>query len=171
MPESRNAEVPSVTEAISFHVNGDPVQVAANGTAPLLTVLRNDLALRGARFGCGEGTCGSCTVLVDGSAVTACNTPVSAVAGRQVETVESLAEPAKPHPLLAAILAEQAGQCGYCLAGILMRAKALLAETSRPARAEITAALDDNLCRCGAQDRIVRAVERAALAMAQAGEK
>ncbi len=156
-----------MAEPVSFRVNGNDVQVAVAGSTPLIYVLRNDLGLMGTRFGCGEGTCGSCTVILNGRAVTACNTPVEAVAGRSVETVESLAQSAEPHPLLAGIVAEQAGQCGYCLSGILMRAKALLAETPRPTRAEIAAALDANLCRCGAHGRIFRAVERAALEMAQ----
>ncbi|MGI9385213.1 MAG: (2Fe-2S)-binding protein [Methyloligellaceae bacterium] len=159
-----------MTTITSFRVNGAAVDATAPANTPLLFVLRNDLGLRGTRFGCGEGTCGSCTVLVDGSAQTACNMAVSAVEGRHVETVESLARPGDRHPLLAAILAEQAGQCGYCLAGILMRAKALLAQTPRPTRSEVATALDGNLCRCGAHDRILRAVNRAAQAMADGGE-
>ena len=151
-----------MTETVSLRVNGAAVDVAAPASTPLLYVLRNDLGLKGTRFGCGEGTCGSCTVLLEGRAITACNTPLEAVAGGSVETVEGLAHGNAPHPLLAAIVAEQAGQCGYCLTGILMRAKALLTETPRPTRSQIAAALDDNLCRCGAHDRIVRAVERAA---------
>ena len=151
-----------MTEMVSLRVNGAAVDVAAPANTPLLYVLRNDLGLKGTRFGCGEGTCGSCTVLVEGRAVTACNTPLEAVAGGSVETVEGLADGDDPHPLLAAIVAEQAGQCGYCLTGILMRAKALLAETPRPTRPQIAAALDDNLCRCGAHDRIIRAIARAA---------
>ena len=155
-----------MTETVSLRVNGAAVDVAAPPNTPLLYVLRNDLGLRGTRFGCGEGTCGSCTVLVEGRAVTACNTPLEAVAGESVETVEGLADGDEPHLLVAAIVAEQAGQCGYCLTGILMRAKALLAESPRPNRTQIAAALDDNLCRCGAHDRIIRAVQRAAEAMA-----
>lgn len=151
-----------MTETVSLRVNGAAVDVAAPANTPLLYVLRNDLGLKGTRFGCGQGTCGSCTVLVEGRAITACNTPLEAVAGGSVETVEGLAHGDAPHPLLAAIVAEQAGQCGYCLTGILMRAKALLTETPRPTRTQIAAALDDNICRCGAHDRIIRAVERAA---------
>lgn len=150
-----------MADPIAFRVNGADVEVDVAGRTPLIYVLRNDLGLRGTRFGCGEGTCGSCTVIVDGRAATACDTPLEAVAGRSVETVESLTAGPEPHPLLAAIVAEQAGQCGYCLSGILMRAKALLAATPQPTRNQIAAALDGNLCRCGAHDRIIRAVARA----------
>lgn len=149
---------------IEFDVNGRKVGVAVDPDTPLLYVLRNDLGLRATRTGCSEGQCMSCTVLVDGRAVTACTEPVSVVAGRAVETVESLAGGDTPHPLVASFLAEQAGQCGYCLAGILMRAKALLATNPSPSRSEIVAAIDGHLCRCGAHTRMLRAIERAATA-------
>jgi nicotinate dehydrogenase subunit A len=142
-------------------VNGTSRTVHADGQTPLLFVLRGDLGLTGARPGCGLGQCGTCTVLVDGEPVTACNTPVASVAGRSVETVENLA--GNPlHPLVAAFVEEQAGQCAYCIPGIIMRAKALLAAEPAPDRARIAEALDGALCRCGSHQRIVRAVERAA---------
>src|SRR5213595_507613 len=129
---------------------------------PLLAVLRNTLGLSGTRFGCGLEQCGACMVLVDGEPAYACTREVSTVAGKRVTTVEGLAGGDRLHPLQQAFLAEQAGQCGYCLSGILMSAAALLAHDPRPDRAAIVAALDRHLCRCGAHNRIVRAVERAA---------
>ncbi|MEM8977762.1 MAG: (2Fe-2S)-binding protein [Pseudomonadota bacterium] len=155
-----------MAEDISFRVNGKEVAIHVAPNTPLLLALRNDLALKGTRHGCGEGDCGACTVLIDGRPVTSCNTPVEAVQGQTVETVEQLTAGSAPHPLVTAVLEEQAGQCGYCLPGILMRAKALLAETGQPDRATIAAALDDNLCRCGAHNRIMRAIEKAGAAMA-----
>lgn len=127
----------------------------------LLYVLRDDLDLKSARFGCGQAACGACTVIVDGEAVTSCDLPVSAVAGTVVQTAESLASD-PPHPLLDAFLEHQAGQCGYCLPGILMASKALLDRTAAPSRSRIAAALDTNLCRCGTHVRILDAVEAAA---------
>jgi nicotinate dehydrogenase subunit A len=144
-----------------FVVNGEEVEVETARDTPLLYVLRNRLCLKGARFGCGQGLCGSCTVLMDGRPIFSCDTPVWSVEGRNVETVEGLASDGEPHPLQRAIMEERAGQCGYCLAGIVMRAKALLNENPRPTRGEIAEALDRNLCRCGAHNRIIRAIERA----------
>jgi aerobic-type carbon monoxide dehydrogenase small subunit (CoxS/CutS family) len=155
-------EEPDVTEPVEFTVNGRKVGVSAAETTPLLDVLRNALGLRGTRFGCGLEQCGTCTVLVDGEPVYACTREVGTVAGKSVTTVEGLARGDKPHPLQQALLDEQAGQCGYCLSGILMSAKALLDRNRRPSRADIVAALDRHLCRCGAHNRIVRAIERAA---------
>ena len=149
-------------DRIEFDVNGKRVGVAVDPDTPLLYVLRNDLGLKGTRAGCVEGQCMSCTVLIDGRAVTACMEPVSAVAGRKVETVESLVDGGTRHPLVESFIKEQAGQCGYCLAGILMRAKALLATTAAPKRDDIVAALDSHLCRCGAHARMIRAIEHAA---------
>jgi nicotinate dehydrogenase subunit A len=149
-------------DAIEFQVNGKRVGVAVDPDTPLLYVLRNDLGLKGTRAGCTEGQCMSCTVLIDGRAVTACMEPVGAVAGRAIETVESLVDGGSRHPLVESFLKEQAGQCGYCLAGILMRAKALLAATAAPKRDDIVAALDGHLCRCGAHVRMIRAIEQAA---------
>jgi len=143
---------------IAFEVNGRAVRVAAGDRVPLLDVLRNELDLKGARYGCGLEQCGSCMVLVDGEPVYACGREVGTVAGKRITTVEGLAD----HPIRQAILDEQAGQCGYCLAGIMISAKALLDRNPRPSRAEIATALDGNLCRCGAHTRILRAVERAA---------
>jgi nicotinate dehydrogenase subunit A len=143
---------------IAFEVNGRAVSVAAGENIPLLDVLRNELDLKGARYGCGLEQCGSCLVLVDGEPVYACGREVGTVAGKCITTVEGL----ENHPIRQAILDEQAGQCGYCLSGIMISAKALLDRNPRPTRAEIAAALDANLCRCGAHTRILRAVERAA---------
>jgi nicotinate dehydrogenase subunit A len=146
---------------IEFEVNGRKVQVAAAATVPLLDVLRNELDLKGSRYGCGLEQCGSCMVLVDGAPVYACGQEVGGIAGKRVTTVEGLAG----HPLVQAFLDEQAGQCGYCLSGILISAKALLDRNPAPTRADIVAALDVHLCRCGTHVRILRAVERAAVAL------
>lgn len=143
--------------SIELTVNGQKVSVAVAGDTPLLDVLRNHLDLKGSRYGCGLEQCGSCMVVIDGKADYSCSRDISAVAGKRVETVESLAG----HPLRVAFLEEQAGQCGYCLSGIMMSAKALLDVNPHPTRAEIVAALDKHLCRCGAHPRIVRAVEKA----------
>jgi len=147
-------------------VNGDSHAVEADPETPLLYVLRNDLKLKGARFGCGHGQCGACTVLVDGKPVQSCDIPLSATVGRSIVTVEGLAANGKPHPLQQAFIAEQAAQCGYCITGIIMAAKALLDTNRNPSDAEIRAALKGNLCRCGTHHRILRAVHRAATEMA-----
>ncbi len=151
---------------IEFSVNGKPVSVAlANEDTPLLDVLRNDLGLMGTRFGCGLEQCGCCMVLIDGQPEKCCAKPVSSIAGKNVTTVEGLGTPDAPHPLQQAFLDEQAGQCGYCLSGILISAKALLAVNPSPTRTEIALALDGNICRCGSHNRILRAVEKAAAVM------
>jgi nicotinate dehydrogenase subunit A len=148
---------------IAFTVNGRDVSVTvAHDEVPLLDVLRNQLRLTGTRFGCGLEQCGCCIVLIDGKPVKSCGRAIASVAGRSVMTVEGLGTPERPHPLQQAFLEEQAGQCGYCLSGILISAKALLDRNPAPSRAEIAQALDDNLCRCGAHNRILRAVEKAA---------
>ncbi len=150
---------------LRFVVNGRAVEIDADANAPLLELLRNGLGLRGSRFGCGLEQCGACMVLLDGEPVYACTLAAGAAAGRNVVTVEGLGTPTTPHPLQAAFLEEQAGQCGYCLSGILIAAKALLDRNPDPSRTEIAAALDRNLCRCGAHNRIMRAVARAAAAL------
>ena len=149
-------------EPTSLIVNGGVVSVTANGDTPLLDILRNHLGLVGTKFGCGQEQCGCCMVLVDGRADKSCGTALSTVAGREIVTIEGLGTRERPHPLQQAFLDEQAGQCGYCLSGILMSAKALLDRNRNPSRADIVAALDRHLCRCGAHVRILRAVERAA---------
>src|SRR6202165_3595906 len=149
----------------AFTVNGRAVDVDAQESATLIDVLRHELGLRAARFGCGLEQCGACTVLVDGEPVQSCTRLVATVVGKSVTTLEGLSRDGVLHPLQEAFLAEQAGQCGYCLAGILMAAKALLDRNPNPTRAEIATALDGNLCRCGAHNRIIRAVARAAAAM------
>ncbi len=155
-----------MTQSFEFTVNGKPVSVAlANEETPLLNVLRNELGLMGTRFGCGLEQCGCCTVLIDGKQEKCCAKPVWSVAGKAIVTIEGLGTPEKPHPLQQAFIDEQAGQCGYCLAGIIVSAKALLDQNPSPTRAEIAAALDDNICRCGSHNRIIRAVAKAAAQM------
>lgn len=150
---------------IEINVNGRGHEVVADAETPLLYVLRNELKLKGARFGCGQGQCGACTVLLDGKPVQSCDVPVSAAAGKAITTIEGLGSAAAMHPLQRAFVAEQAAQCGYCLSGIIMTAKALLDVNPRPAEVEIRAALKGNLCRCGTHQRILRAVRRAAREM------
>jgi nicotinate dehydrogenase subunit A len=149
-------------QPIFLIVNGRDVSVIADGETPLLDVLRNHLGLIGTKFGCGLEQCGCCMVLVDGKPEKSCAKPVSMLAGKKIVTIEGLGTPDRPHPLQQAFLDEQAGQCGYCLSGILISAKALLDQNPSPSRAQIAAALDDNICRCGSHIRILRAVERAA---------
>ena len=154
--------------SIAFTVNGEPRTVEASQTATLLEVLRNHLGLMGTRYGCGLEQCGCCTVLVDGQPAYACTREVGTVADRKVTTIEGLGTPAKPHPLQQAFLDEQAGQCGYCLSGIVMSAKALLDRNPTPSRSDIVAALDKHLCRCGIHNRVIRAVQKAGAAIAEA---
>lgn len=146
-------------------VNGKPASIVADEETPLLDVLRNRLGLIGTRFGCGLEQCGTCTVLIDGKPEKSCTKPIWSVAGKAIVTIEGLGTPDRPHPLQQAFLDEQAGQCGYCLTGILLAASALLARNPSPTRAEIAMALDGNICRCGTHNRIIRAVQRAAAAM------
>jgi nicotinate dehydrogenase subunit A len=153
--------------SFSLIVNGEPVSVAAGEETPLLDVLRNQLDLKGTRFGCGLEQCGCCMVLIDGKPEKSCTKPVWSVAGKSVVTVEGLGTASMPHPLQQAFLDEQAGQCGYCIAGILVASSALLEHNPSPTRADIVAALDGNLCRCGSHNRIIRAVQRAAVLMRQ----
>lgn len=149
-------------ERFSFQVNGTGHALEADGKTLLLDVLRNTLGLKGTRFGCGNDECGACFVLVDGQALASCNTPLWAVDGKSVITVEGLGRPEAPHALQRAFIAEQAAQCGYCTSGMLISAAALLARSPRPAEDEVRRALDRNLCRCGSYNRVVRAVLRAA---------
>jgi nicotinate dehydrogenase subunit A len=142
---------------IRFTVNGTPCEVDADPDTPLLYVLRNDLGLRGARFGCGVGLCGACFVHVDGVSVPSCDTPIWSLAGKSVVTVEGIT----PHPVQQAFLARQAAQCGYCVTGIVMTAAALLDRDPQPSPETVTAALDRHLCRCGAQQRMVAAIVEA----------
>ena len=151
---------------LTLQVNGAARDVEIDDPAtPLLYVLRNDLGLTGTKFGCGLAQCGACTVHVDGQAVRSCSTPVSAAVGRQVTTVEGLGSPERPDPVQAAFIAEQAAQCGYCTAGLVMTARAFLQQNRRPTESEVKQALAGNLCRCGSHVRVIRAVMRAARAM------
>jgi nicotinate dehydrogenase subunit A len=152
-------------EPTSLIVNGSTVIVTADGDTPLLDILRNYLGLFGTKFGCGQEQCGCCMVLIEGRPEKSCGKALSTVAGKAITTIEGLGSADRPHPLQQAFLDEQAGQCGYCLPGILISAKALLDRNPSPSRAEIAEALDDNICRCGSHIRILRAVERAAAQM------
>jgi len=143
-------------------VNGHTRQVEVDTDTPLLYVLRDDLGLRGPRFGCGLGQCGACTVIVDGAAVRSCVYPASAATGHAITTLEGLGSSVHPHPLQQAFIDEQAVQCGYCINGMIMTAKALLDRNPHPGEDEIKAALAANLCRCGTHMRIVRAIRRVA---------
>jgi nicotinate dehydrogenase subunit A len=147
---------------IALEINGRTHDIDADPATPLLYVLRDDLALNGAKFGCGLGQCGACTVLVDGQAVFSCITPISVLPGRKVRTIESLGTLGEPGPVQRAFIAEQAAQCGYCIAGMIMRAQALLERNASPSDAEIRRHMAPNLCRCGTHMRILRAVRRAA---------
>ncbi len=151
--------------AITLKVNGASRSVPADPDTPLLYVLRNDLELNGAKFGCGLAQCGACTVLVDGRSVRSCVTPLGAVVDRAVTTIEGLGTIEHPHPLQQAFMEEQSAQCGYCIAGMIMSAKDLLDRTPQPSEEEVRTALAGNLCRCGTHGRIIRAVLRAAKAM------
>jgi nicotinate dehydrogenase subunit A len=152
-----------VPKKFNFSVNGEAVSVSLdNEETPLLDVLRNELGLMGTRFGCGLEQCGCCMVLIDGVPEKCCTKPVWSVAGKKITSIEGLGSAERPHPLQRAFLDEQAGQCGYCLSGILITAKALLDRNPKPSRTEIAQALDGNICRCGSHNRIMRAVEKAA---------
>jgi nicotinate dehydrogenase subunit A len=151
--------------SISIEVNGRVRAVDAEGETPLLYALRNDLKLKGARFGCGLGVCGACTVVIEGKAVQSCDISLAAVAGKRITTIEGIGSADRLHALQAAFLEEQAAQCGYCTSGIIMTAYALLAANVHPTEAEICAALDGNICRCGTHARILRAIKKAAAAL------
>jgi nicotinate dehydrogenase subunit A len=146
---------------ITLNVNGQSHQVDAHPTTPLLYVLRDELSLNGAKFGCGLGQCGACTVMADGEAIFSCVTPIAVLEGRAIKTVEGLGTIDNPGPLQRAFMEEQAAQCGYCIPGMMMRAQALLERTPSPTDQQIRQQLEPNLCRCGTHMRILRAVRRA----------
>ncbi len=154
---------------VALEVNGQVRQVDADPQTPLLYVLRDHLALNGAKFGCGLGQCGACTVIVDGKAVFSCVTPLSVVQGRRVTTIEGLGTAADPGPVQRAFIEEQAAQCGFCIPGMMMRAQALLERGGSPTTAEIRKHMATNLCRCGTHMRILKAVDRAARLMQAEG--
>ena len=147
---------------MTLKVNGRDHQIDAEGDTPLLYALRDNLELNAAKFGCGLGQCGACTVIVDGKAVLSCVTPLVLLEGKQVTTLEGLGSIEAPGPIQRAFMEEQAAQCGYCIAGMMMRAQALLQRNSRPTDEQIRTELEPNLCRCGTHMRILRAVHRAA---------
>ena len=155
---------------LTLNINGSDYQVEADPVTPLLYVLRDDLQLNGAKFGCGLGQCGACTVMVDRHPVLSCVTPVAALEGRRVKTIEGLGTLDNPGPVQRAFHDEQAAQCGYCIPGMMMRAQALLERNPRPTRLEIRRQMNANLCRCGTHMRILRAVERAAALIRQGGK-
>jgi nicotinate dehydrogenase subunit A len=152
--------------SVRFRLNGVEVSVDADSDRSLLDILRGPLGLAGPHFGCGAGECGACNVMIDGRAVSSCDAPLWSVAEKDVTTIEGIGDAEHPHPLQRAFITEQALQCGYCVAGILISAAALLKQNPAPSSAEVKQALDGNLCRCGSQGRMVRAVLRAANEMA-----
>ncbi|MBI3940532.1 MAG: (2Fe-2S)-binding protein [Acidobacteria bacterium] len=151
--------MPRITE---LHVNGDKRRIDANAERSLLSVLRDDLNLTGTKYGCGEGQCGACTVLIDGQARRSCLTSMGAIAGRQIQTIEGLESQGRLHPLQEAFLEVGALQCGYCTAGMIMSGVALLSKNPNPSPAEILRFMEGNICRCGTYSRIVSAIQRAA---------
>lgn len=159
-----------MSETFRLRVNGRDCEVRAEADTPLLYILRNDLKLKGTRFGCGEGHCGACNVLFDGNAVQSCDTPLWSVPGHEITTIEGLGSEAGLHPVQQAFIDEQAIQCGYCIDGIIISAVALLRRNRDPSDAEIASALERNLCRCGTHVRILRAIRAAARAMREQSE-
>ncbi len=152
-----------MAQSVGLTVNGRWLNLTVDDPdMPLLYALRNDVGLKGPRFGCGLGQCGACTVHVDGEAVRSCSVPIAAVANRKVVTLEGLGTPEKPHPVQKAFIDEQAVQCGYCINGMIMQSAAFLAKNKSPSEDQIKEALANNLCRCGTHVRILRAVKRAA---------
>jgi len=148
--------------SIQFTLNGKSVQILIDPNAPLLSVLVQDFEINGSKYGCGRAQCGSCTVLINGDPVRSCVAPVSSAAGRSVTTLEGLSKNGQPNRLQQAFIAEQAAQCGYCTSGMILQAQALLDRNPSPSEDQVRAALDGNLCRCGIQNRVVKAVLRAA---------
>jgi len=155
-----------MAQMVALQVNGRHVAVQSESGQNLLDLLRNTLQLKATRMGCGQGQCGACRVMVDGHAVAACETPLWAVEGKSVTTLEGLGTRLAPHALQTAFMEEQAMQCGFCTSGILMSAAALLQKKPQPTRQEIVQAIDGHLCRCGAHNRVVRAIEKAAARLA-----
>jgi len=155
-----------MTRAVAFQLNGQHLSVTDQSGQTLLDLLRNTLALKATRMGCGQGQCGACRVMLDGHAVAACETPVWAIEGKAVTTLEGLGSRSAPHALQTAFIEEQAMQCGFCTSGILMSAAALLQRQPHPSRQDIVQAIDGHLCRCGAHNRVVRAIEKAAARLA-----
>jgi aerobic-type carbon monoxide dehydrogenase small subunit (CoxS/CutS family) len=159
-----------MAETVQFKLNGQPVHVNVDGQRMLLWVLRYDLGLTGCKYGCGEGHCGACTVLLDGEPIKSCQTPLKQVAGKEVVTIEGLAANGKLHPLQEAFVEHDALQCGFCTPGMILRAAGLLRQNPRPSHAEIVKYMDHNFCRCGAHTRIIDAIQTAAARM-QGGTK
>ena len=159
-----------MAETFKLRVNGRDCEVRAEANTPLLYILRNDLKLKGTRFGCGEGQCGACNVLFDGNAVQSCATPLWSAAGHDITTIEGIGGESGLHPVQQAFIDEQAIQCGYCIDGIIISAVALLKREKDPSDAQIAAALERNLCRCGTHIRIFRAIRSAARAMRMQGK-
>ncbi len=155
-----------VTQDVTFQLNGQSVSVQGESGQSLLDLLRTTLQLKATRMGCGQGQCGACRVMLDGHAVAACETPLWAIDGKTVTTLEGLGNRSAPHTLQTAFIEEQAMQCGFCTSGILMSAAALLQRQPHPSRQEIVQAIDGHLCRCGAHNRVVRAIEKAAARLA-----
>jgi aerobic-type carbon monoxide dehydrogenase small subunit (CoxS/CutS family) len=161
---SANME-PDMKKTIRFKLNGTPIDLAVDGNRPLLWVLRTDLALTGAKYGCGDGYCGACTVLVNGEAERSCQTPDEYAQGKEVITIEGLATNGDLHPLQKAFMENDALQCGFCTPGMILNAYSLLHKIPQPSSREIIEGMDDNLCRCGAHNRIVQAIQSAAKEM------
>ncbi len=149
-------------ETIQFKLNGRPASVTVDSERKLLWVLRTDLGLTGPKYGCGEGLCGACTVLIDGEAVRSCQTAVKEVRNREVVTIEGLAKPGQLHPLQKAFVDHDALQCGFCTSGMILTAYSFLKKNPQPTSSDIVRGMDDNLCRCGAHNRIMRAIQSAA---------
>ena len=156
--------------AVQFRLNGQSFTLTGDEERKLLWILRTDLALTGAKYGCGEGLCGACTVLVNGEAVLSCQTTVKDVAGAEIVTIEGLAANGNLHPIQQAFIDHDALQCGFCTPGMILKAYSFLSENPQPTQDEIIAAMDDNLCRCGSHVRIVEAIQAAAKRMQKGGQ-